>query len=154
MKTCAIIVFLAVLAFGYAIPAIPGKIKAATGSSNYFKAKLEQIQGAIDDSITAGMDLEVMEERLQDIVNLSSYFFRTESVTEYAVNKDAYANDWKAAGKKAMLESCSDNADCRSGYCYKASNQCFRGEKRDGETCSHWEECEAPMSCNNDNKCE
>merc|ERR1719322_246298 len=44
------------------------------------------------------MDLELMEARLQGIVAESSYFFRTESVTEYAVSSDAYQNGWEANG--------------------------------------------------------
>merc|ERR1712136_549943 len=82
--------FLAVTAVALAIPAI----EDAKGGSDYFKFKLHEIQGAIDDTIKAGMDLEDMEGSLQNIVNLSSYFFRTESATEYAVDKDAYENSW------------------------------------------------------------
>jgi len=90
MKSGIIIVFVAVTAFAFAIPAI----EDAKGGSDYFKKKLHEIQGAIDDTIKAGMDLEDMEDRLQDIVNLSSFFFRTESATEYATDKNAYANGW------------------------------------------------------------
>ena len=94
MKAGIIIVFLGVMSFALATPAI----EDAKGGSEFFKNKLHEIQGAIDDTINAGKDLEDMEERLQDIVNLSSYFFRTESSTEYAVDAEAYANGWTPAG--------------------------------------------------------
>jgi len=83
--------------------AIFGSIEAGTISqpdanaqSIYFSNKLASIQGAITDTINAGMDLEVMEGKLQGIVDSSSYFFRTESATEYAVSTDAYQNGWGA----------------------------------------------------------
>ena len=107
MKLSTIIVFLAVTAVALAIPAI----EDAKGGSDFFKFKLHEIQGAIDDTINAGKDLEDMEESLKNIVNLSSYFFRTESATEYAVDKDAYENSW--AGKKF----------CRYDYCTKTLNK-------------------------------
>ena len=88
--------------------AIIGSIDAGTISqpdaeaqSFYFSNKLESIQGAITDTINAGMDLEVMEGKLKGIVDSSSYFFRTESATEYAVSSDAYQNGWSTdSGKK------------------------------------------------------
>jgi len=123
MKSGIIIVFIAVAAFAFAIPAI----EDAKGGSDYFKKKLHEIQGAIDDTINAGKDLEDMEERLQDIVNLSSYFFRTESASEYAVDADAYANDWTPAvcedddaalfkASRAGLFSCAELAAENLGY--------------------------------------
>ena len=89
--------------------AIIGSIEAGTISqpdakaqSSYFSNKLASIQGAITDTINAGMDLEVMEEKLKGIVDASSYFFRTESATEYAVSSDAYQNGWTTdSGKKS-----------------------------------------------------
>merc|ERR1719400_2537128 len=45
------------------------------------------------------MDLELMEGSLQGIVGASSYFFRTESATEYAVSSDAYQNGWGENGE-------------------------------------------------------
>ena len=61
---------------------------------DYFKNRLKSVQGALLDTLKAGLDLQIMEKKLQNIVNLSSYFYLTESATEYAVDKDAYANDW------------------------------------------------------------
>ena len=66
--------------------------------SKYFDNKLDEIQGAIDDTVKAGMDLKIMEGRLQNIVDASSYFFRTESATEYAVDAEPYINGWVARG--------------------------------------------------------
>ena len=66
--------------------------------SKYFDNKLDEIQGAIDDTVKAGMDLKIMEGRLQNIVDASSYFFRTESATEYAVDAENYINGWIATG--------------------------------------------------------
>ena len=94
-------VFLSIVAL-----AIIGSIEAGTilqpeNDATYFTDKLASIQGAITDTINAGIDLEVMEGKLQNIVDASSYFFRTESVTEYAVSSDAYQNGWGAKkGKK------------------------------------------------------
>ena len=66
--------------------------------SKYFDNKLDSIQGAIDDTIKAGLDLKLMEGSLENIVAASSYFFRTESATEYAVDAEAYINGWIATG--------------------------------------------------------
>ena len=91
--------------------AIIGSIDAGTISqpdaeaqSFYFSNKLESIQGAITDTINAGMDLEVMEGKLKGIVDSSSYFFRTESATEYAVSTDAYQNGWGAGSGTKIWE--------------------------------------------------
>ena len=90
--------------------AIIGSIEAGTISqpendATYFTDKLASIQGAITDTINAGIDLEVMEEKLQNIVDASSYFFRTESATEYAVSPDAYQNGWGANSGKKIWEN-------------------------------------------------
>ena len=97
-------VFLSIVAL-----AIIGSIEAGTISqpendATYFTDKLASIQGAITDTINAGMDLQVMEEKLQNIVAASSYFFRTESATEYAVSSDAYRNGWGANSGKKIWE--------------------------------------------------
>ena len=90
--------------------AIIGSIEGGTISQPaaeapvYFSNKLASIQGAITDTINAGMDLEVMEGKLKGIVDSSSYFFKTEAVTEYAVSSDAYQNGWSAAGGKKSWE--------------------------------------------------
>jgi len=123
MKSGIIIVFVAVTAFAYAIPAI----EDAKGGSDYFKKKLHEIQGAIDDTIKAGMDLEDMEDRLQDIVNQSSFFFRTESATEYATNKNAYANGWTGP----VDTDCYIDGDLKSYEGKTAKTQ-------NGLDCLHW----------------
>ena len=101
MKAGIIIVFLGVMSFALATPAI----EDAKGGSEFFKNKLHEIQGAIDDTINAGKDLEDMESALKNIVAASSYFYRTESATEYATDKNAYANDWKAGKQQYGLEA-------------------------------------------------
>jgi len=93
MKLTLCIVALTIMASVEAAPA-PGDIKLPTNEEEYFQLKLKSIQGAITDTIKAGMDLEDMEGKLQGIVDASSYFFRTESATEYATAKDAYLNAW------------------------------------------------------------
>ena len=97
-------VFLSIVAL-----AIIGSIEAGTilqpeNDATYFTDKLASIQGAITDTINAAMDLKVKEEKLQNIVDASSYFFRTESVTEYAVSSNAYQNGWGAKSGKKIWE--------------------------------------------------
>ena len=76
-----------------------GEINVPDGDLAYFTNKLNSIQGALMDSIKAGKDLERMETSLQNIVDASSYFFRTESVTEYTVEaENTYENAWKNDG--------------------------------------------------------
>jgi len=103
MNSRVTIVYFATMAY---VHGMPGKINApAADAPAYFQNKLNQIQGAIDDTVRAGMDLETMEARLQDIVNLSSYFYLTESATEYAVDKDAYKNSWDSGAASADSDS-------------------------------------------------
>ena len=93
MNSRVTIVFFVTMAY---VHGMPGKINApAADAPAYFKNKLNHIQEALDDIVRAGMDLETMETKLQDIVNFSSYFYRTESATEYATDSNAYANGWK-----------------------------------------------------------
>ena len=70
-------------------------IVSPTNEKEYFDNKLESIQGAIKDTIEAGKDLQDMEKALQNIVNLSSLIWLTESATEYATATDKYENLWK-----------------------------------------------------------
>ena len=77
-----------------------GTISQPENELTYFSDKLQSIQGAIEDTINAGMDLELMEGSLERIVDASSYFFRTESATEYAVSSEAYQNGWTEGGGK------------------------------------------------------
>jgi len=87
------------LTFMVSVEAVPAPLTPAivspTNGKEYFKKKLESIQGAIDDTIEAGKDLQDMEKALQNIVNLSSLFWLTESATEYATATDKYENLWK-----------------------------------------------------------
>jgi len=84
---------------------------------DYFKNRLKSVQGALLDTLKAGLDLQIMEKKLQNIVNLSSYFYLTESATEYAVDKDAYANDWDdgdvySRGYCKTAQECTDVGHC------------------------------------------
>jgi len=102
------------LTFMVSVEAVPAPLTPAivspTNGKEYFKKKLESIQGAIDDTIEAGKDLQDMEGALQRIVNLSSLFYLTESATEYAVDKKAYANGWLADNDDLAMQLA--NTDC------------------------------------------
>ena len=111
MKFALCIVALTIMVSVEAAPA-PGDIAQPTNEKTYFTKKLASVQEAITDTIAAGMDLEIMEGKLQGIVDASSYFFRTESATEYATASNAYTNGWAAAGAGKQLY--------RSGYCKKS----------------------------------
>ena len=63
----------------------------------YFTDKLNSIQGALEDTINAGKDIKSMENSLQAIVDSSSFFFRTESSIEYAVDAEVYTNSWSSS---------------------------------------------------------
>jgi len=97
------------LTFMVSVEAVPAPLTPAivspTNGKEYFKKKLESIQGAIDDTIEAGKDLQDMEKALQGIVNMSSYFWLTESATEYATATDKYGNLWKP--------ECTSNQECQ-----------------------------------------
>ena len=62
----------------------------------YFENGLDEIQGAILDTIAAGEDLKLVETRLQNIVDASSFFYRAESAIEYAVDASGYTNGWSS----------------------------------------------------------
>ena len=62
--------------------------------SKYFTNVLDNIQGAIIDTVMGGKDLKIMMSKLEALVDESTNFFLAESYAEYAVNKDAYANAW------------------------------------------------------------
>jgi len=105
------------LTFMVSVEAVPAPLTPAivspTNDLEYFNNKLKSIQGAIKDSIEAGKDVQLMEGALQRIVNLSSYFYLTESATEYAVDKKAYANGWADNDDLAMQLA---NMDCANMY--------------------------------------
>ena len=68
-----------------------------------FTDTLNEIQGALEDTINAGADLELMETSLHNIVDSSSYFYRTESITEYAVG--GLSNSWSSSSSSPSLSS-------------------------------------------------
>ena len=92
MKFALCIVVLTIMVSVEAVPT-PG-IELPSSDPDYFKENLKSVQGAIKDTLNAGKDLETMETKLQNIVNFSSFFYRTESATEHATNRNAYANGW------------------------------------------------------------
>ena len=82
----------------FIVAAVRADLQLPTNGPEYFDNTLESIQGALQDTIRAGLDLENMESRLRSIVDDSSYFFRAESAVEYAVAVDPYQNAWNGAG--------------------------------------------------------
>ena len=94
MKFTFCIVALTIMVTVESVPA--PAIELPTNEEEYFQAKLKSVQGAIKDTLNAGKDLETMETKLQNIVNFSSFFYRTESATEHATNRNAYGNGWKS----------------------------------------------------------
>jgi len=94
MKFALCIVVLTIMVSVEAVPT-PG-IELPSSDPDYFKENLKSVQGAIKDTLRAGQDLEDMEKMLQNIVNLSSNFWRAESATEYATDSNAYENGWKS----------------------------------------------------------
>jgi len=116
MKFTLCIVALAIIVSVEAAPAPfddNGDIEVPGTGPTYFDNALESVQGAILDTIKAGKDLQDMEDALQDIVNSSSYFFRTESATEYATAKNAYKNGWKLEDNAR----CESNEECQNNSC-------------------------------------
>ena len=83
----------------YMVVAVNAVIQLPTEGPDYFDNTMESIQGALEDTIRAALDLEIMETRLQGIVDGSSYFFRAESAAEYAVAANLYQNAWKGKSK-------------------------------------------------------
>ena len=99
MKFTLCVVALTIMVSVDAVPALAIELPAT--DPGYFTGKLESVQGALKDVIRAGQDLQIMEGKLKAIVAASSFFFRTESATEYATAKNAYANGWKP-GKRTI----------------------------------------------------
>jgi len=105
------------LTFMVSVEAVPAPASTpitlpAQPEPDFFDNKLKSVQEAILDTLKAGQDLQLMEGALQRIVNLSSYFYRTESATEYAVDKKAYANGWAVEDIP-----CEQDSDCESNSC-------------------------------------
>jgi len=126
MKFTLCVVALTIMVSVDAVPAPAIELPAT--DPGFFKKKLDSVQGAIKDSIRAGMDLQIMEGKLKAIVAASSFFFRTESATEYATAKNAYANGWKSGVDPE--KTCED----------QPSNiqPCIRASIEECATCTHW----------------
>jgi len=141
MKFTLCVVALTIMVSVDAVPAPAIELPAT--DPGFFKKKLDSVQGAIKDSIRAGMDLQIMEGKLKAIVAASSFFWMTESATEYATAKNAYANGWKAGepAKKNNWEDCGDNAECKSNDCNDAKGMCDPGSKPRSANCEFNEEC-------------
>jgi len=156
MKFAFCIVALTFIVSVKAVPApLTPAIVAPTNEKDYFKQKLESIQGALKDTFEAGKDLQLMEDALKDIVAASSFFWRTESATEYATDKDAYANGWAPVVKKswqAADRSCKNDDECISGNCY--GSECALGLKTSGDDCDYDEECGRFLTCSHEKVCE
>jgi len=149
MKFTLCVVALTIMVSVDAVPAPAIELPAT--DPGFFKKKLDSVQGAIKDSIRAGMDLQIMEGKLKAIVAASSFFFRTESATEYATAQNAYANGWKAGepGKKRIDEACESDAECQSDNCFSRSSKCVRGTVMHGMECDFTEQClRLDESCN------
>jgi len=142
MKFALCIVVLTIMVSVEAVPT-PG-IELPSSDPDYFKENLKSVQGAIKDTLRAGQDLEDMEKVLQNIVNLSSHFYRAESATEFATDSNAYKNEWKSGG--------IDTPDQIMGREYGSScsqlkndGNCGKEWKRDGSTILTSTLC--PVSC-------
>jgi len=141
MKFTLCVVALTIMVSVDAVPAPAIELPAT--DPGFFKKKLDSVQGAIKDSIRAGMDLQIMEGKLKAIVAASSFFWMTESATEYATAKNAYANGWKAGEpeKKRIDEACESAAECQSDNCDSRSSQCKRGDVGNGSLCEFSDQC-------------
>jgi len=141
MKFTLCVVALTIMVSVDAVPAPAIELPAT--DPGFFKKKLDSVQGAIKDSIRAGMDLQIMEGKLKAIVAASSFFWMTESATEYATAKNAYANGWKASEpeKKSIDEACESDGECQSFYCNSRTSKCVRGTVMNGMKCDFTEQC-------------
>jgi len=141
MKFTLCVVALTIMVSVDAVPAPAIELPAT--DPGFFKKKLDSVQGAIKDSIRAGMDLQIMEGKLKAIVAASSFFWMTESATEYATAKNAYANGWKddKPAKKNIGEHCNNDEECKSDDCEERSKSCIKGRKTAPQGCVFDDEC-------------
>jgi len=146
MKFTLCAVALTIMVSVDAVPATAIELPAT--DPGFFKKKLDSVQGAIKDSIRAGMDLQIMEGKLKAIVAASSFFWMTESATEYATAKNAYANGWKddkpeSKAKKNLKERCDTDEECKSQNCVIKADigACEHGSKGLTMECEYDEEC-------------
>ena len=93
------------VAVSFLVASVHADLKVPADGPKYFDNALDEIQGALQDTIRAGLDLETMESRLQSVVDASSFFFRSESAVEYAVASDAYKNLWNNGGSSGKLKT-------------------------------------------------
>jgi len=148
MKFTLCVVALTIMVSVDAVPAPAIELPAT--DPGFFKKKLDSVQGAIKDSIRAGMDLQIMEGKLKAIVAASSFFWMTESATEYATAKNAYANGWKddKPAKKNIGEHCNNNEECKSDDCDDGrSKSCVKGRKTSPAGCVFDDECAEGYTC-------
>ena len=94
-----------VLTLGAAVKARPGGEGeyGLEGNGRYFENNLDSLQGALEDISKAGEDLEIIETKLEAIVDGSALVYKAESVLENAVGKTVYTNAWKS------IAQCSTN---------------------------------------------
>jgi len=154
MKFTFCVVALTIMVSVDAVPAPAIELPAT--DPGFFKKKLDSVQGAIKDSIRAGMDLQIMEGKLKAIVAASSFFYMTESATEYATAKNAYANGWKpdsnvesekSKAKKNINDNCTEDEECKSKKCNTERSICVNGGKLSGLSCEVNDECYTWYRC-------
>merc|ERR1711963_684851 len=97
------------------VATVHADLKVPADGPKYFDNALDEIQGALQDTIRAGLDLETMESRLQSVADASSFFFRAESAVEYAVASDAYKNLWNNGGSSVKYVLGNTNTLCDGG---------------------------------------
>ena len=86
-------------------------------ASKYFENTLDEIQGALIDAVNAKNDLDVIENKLEAIVDGSSLIYKTESILENAVAKNAYENAWKD-GEEESTDNDEPVVECKDGHAY------------------------------------
>ena len=84
-------------------------------TSKYFENTLDEVQGALIDISSAKIDLDVMERKLEAIVDGSSVIYKTETVLENAVAKNAYENAWKESEDDSFDDGNSKPSDDGNG---------------------------------------
>ena len=90
MKFAPYLFVFGLLMFANARPEGNGKYSA----SKFFEGNLDSIQGAIEDMLLAGEDLEILEAKLEELVANKDTIFSAETLLEQAVNASAYSNLW------------------------------------------------------------
>ena len=104
------------LTLGATVKARPGGTGdyGLEGNGRYFENNLDNLQGALEDISKAGEDLEIIETKLEAIVDGSALVFKAESVLENAVAKTVYTNAWKSVAQcstnkfESQIDFCND----------------------------------------------